>query len=944
VGSFSGKWRTIPGAASGRIRRSIFEYRGAIWHVMNDGFFGYSSVSYPWTDAADANKFYKWTYTADGTHATTLTVDTARRVADIEATSGPASASSNLRELFVVPETATWGVTHARTMIISGPKFSVAEDIKPQHGLALGAQEDTRRRAILYWHDIAFYNPSVINVGIWSGNLDGTGFLNRQCNFTFSLGQTYTVSAASRTSNVVTATITGHNLEDGDRLNPDFGGILFPTHSQRTSNVVTNTLVGHPLQVGDILQVIFAGSFDIYPATITATTANTYSYNQTGANETDADGAGWHIVKTDDRESVEVTVVDANTVTYPDTGPNKTIGSGTAFRQFPYHIEARRIGSVAQVRAWDRNAAKPDWYSPTNALTVDLNRPDFTATVGASSRIGGVVTLVTAEPHGAVKGSRLNVSVGSSPINGNDFVAETVTNNNVLTYLQAGADIPSAGAGTVLIRGAAATQADIDNNPTPVGSGRIGFDDSHLGTDDDSRCVYGQFVGDNDPESILGIDQVLTGTASAAASATGTLSKIQGLAGVSPTASSSTGTLTTTAPLTAASPTAAAATGTLSVTNPLAGHADASNSATGALSVTGPLAGHTDTASGASGSLATQWALSASPAVASSATGILSVTGPLAATAPAASSARATVCVARLLSGFASAATGATGSLTVQRSLAGTNPTASSAAGALNVSRALSGPVPGAAAATGALSAERDLAGLAAAANAAAATLSVTKTLAGFTSTASGAVATLTINTAFTGTAPVAAAVAGELLGTAPLVGGTQSASSATGALSVQRALTGQAAIAQVLTGTATVDWPIAGIASIAAHARADLSTSFLGTVPAAASALGALGLQRPLGGPSAAASSASGSLSLTRSLTGVSPGTATARGVLSATRPLVAAAPVAASSTATLQVSTSTTPLPVVTVQESNTVVTISETNTATVQGSSVVVVQEGR
>lgn len=205
MSTFSGKWRTIPGASSGRIRNSIFNFRGDVWELMNDGFFGYSSVDYDWSDPADAAKLVPWTFSADASMVSQVNIVPGDHHVEIVAASGDVDGFSNLRQLHTVTETATWGVSHAQGEIYGGPKFlsggTLDEGrlvIKPQHGLGLRAQEDTKRRTIIAWHDIVFGIPQFINLGVWSGNTDGTGFLNRQVGLFMDLAEVHTPTACEQ--------------------------------------------------------------------------------------------------------------------------------------------------------------------------------------------------------------------------------------------------------------------------------------------------------------------------------------------------------------------------------------------------------------------------------------------------------------------------------------------------------------------------------------------------------------------------------------------------------------------------------------------------------------------------------------------------------------------------------------------------------------------------
>lgn len=727
----TGRGRILNGSGADRVKRNnLTELRGTFWEAVTDWFFGYTSVNHDWTSTADADLFYKWTYTADGTQASELTTHPETNTAEVEAVAGTAVDISNLRELFVIPQTGTWGIAHAQTEVISGPYWSAGGNVKPQHGLALRAQEDTRRRAVIAWHDVAFGNPHAINLGVWSGALDGTGFTNRQISMTMALGQSYTVTAATRTSNIVTATIAGHNLRLGDRINVDFGTLWDPTFSQRASNVVTHTITGHPFVTGDKVQVAFGGTFD-GTFTLTGATATTITYNQTGSDETNASGAGLIIDKTDDRDSQIITAKTADTVSYSDAGPDKTIGAGTAARQFPYYMEARVAGNIAEVRCWDRDATRPEWDSPTNSLLVDLDSYLRNFTVTAAVRTSNVVTL-TIGTHPLAVGERINVDLANASYDGSNFRISAITATTV-SYPHTGSDLGTS-TGTMTRIGCGANVADVNGNPTPKGTGRIGFVSSHLGTRDDCRVVYGELFGDNDPDTLVGFDQRLDGSSAVSSGASAGLSIIRGLAGPAGSSSSATGQLGISFALGSHSDTSAAAGASLAVSRPLTGHADGASSAAGSTAVARPLGSHADVAVAAAASLIAQRPLAGQVSAAVDARAALVAARPLACRADVATAASGTLVVVRPLSGRVDQAGYALGAITVPGTLAGPASAAASLTGTLVVARPLASAVGAATAAMGTVTALLPLAAPSAAAVSAAGLLTLARSLAGHAS------------------------------------------------------------------------------------------------------------------------------------------------------------------------------------------------------------------
>lgn len=202
----AGVGRILNGSGGDRVKRTnLLEFRGELWESVNDWFFGYTAVDYDWSDAADASKFAQWTFSADANMVAQVNVLPADHHVEIVGASGDADGLSNLREVHTIPETATWGVAHSQCEIV-GSSYLTGNtldedrmDVKPQHGLCLRAQEDAKRRTIIAWHDVAFGLPQSINLGVWSGNLDGTGFLNRQINLAMELDENYTPTACEQT-------------------------------------------------------------------------------------------------------------------------------------------------------------------------------------------------------------------------------------------------------------------------------------------------------------------------------------------------------------------------------------------------------------------------------------------------------------------------------------------------------------------------------------------------------------------------------------------------------------------------------------------------------------------------------------------------------------------------------------------------------------------------
>lgn len=201
----TGKGRILNGSGADRIKRwNLTEFRGTLWDAATDWFLGYNSVDFDWKDVSDSTKFRTWVYTAANSIVTQIDIDTSNHEVTSNATSGDVDGLSNQRELYVIDETATWGVAHAQCEIVGNMFYtgnSLDDDrlvIKPQHGIGLRAQEDVQRRTAIAWHDIAIGLPQSINLGVWSGNLDGSGFANRQAGIAMDLDDNYVQSANSQ--------------------------------------------------------------------------------------------------------------------------------------------------------------------------------------------------------------------------------------------------------------------------------------------------------------------------------------------------------------------------------------------------------------------------------------------------------------------------------------------------------------------------------------------------------------------------------------------------------------------------------------------------------------------------------------------------------------------------------------------------------------------------
>lgn len=100
--------------------------------------------------------------------------------------SGDDVAQSGLREFWTHPHTDGWTDTTA-TFTVDPPNFGTfgVGNVLPQAGVALRLNDDgATMRAVTINNNIIF-GVSVLNIGVWAANLDGTGFVNRQHSFDF---------------------------------------------------------------------------------------------------------------------------------------------------------------------------------------------------------------------------------------------------------------------------------------------------------------------------------------------------------------------------------------------------------------------------------------------------------------------------------------------------------------------------------------------------------------------------------------------------------------------------------------------------------------------------------------------------------------------------------------------------------------------------------------
>jgi hypothetical protein len=518
MGRVSGVGRLLNGAGKDRaFRQNAVELRGFLWEAVTDYFFGYNTAGYSWDQVIQEDKVTKWIYTQDGADVSDHTVTPAKREMNVGLTTANVGDefASNQRELFTIPETGLWGIAHA-LLEIKSERYSLdireagaltGVEIIPQHGIGLRAQEDTKRRAIIVWHDVVIGNPHAINVGVWQGNLDGSGFSNRQGNFTMSLAQNYDITAGTRTGGTVTATCTAHGLLVGEYINIAWVREFASAAVTRSGNVVTATLPsGHEFQSGDQVNIgsaspgSFGGTFNL-----TGVGATTVTWAQTGSNE-----SGTATVKdqSNDYSQVQISEVATNTFKYVDGGHNLT-SMGTSpiaqnARNFPYYMEVKVEGTVVYVRCWGRHQTAPSWTVPDGRmLVIDLDKVNQNYTVTASSRTSNIATL-TIGAHDFMVGNRINVDITDATGDTSNGTVSAITATTV-SYLNTGANDADMGTGTCTRVGGAVDAASLASMPTPRGTGRIAIVAAHMGLEPEGHCSYGAMLGDNSLTTTLGL-------------------------------------------------------------------------------------------------------------------------------------------------------------------------------------------------------------------------------------------------------------------------------------------------------------------------------------------------------------------------------------------------------------------------------------------------------
>lgn len=171
----------------------------------------------------DEDRFTRHVLTQDGASAYELDTDTGR--GRFTNPTGGAAWQTNQREAWTLEDSGGLD-EHIRSELYSGPAFGnipeLGGTVNPQHGMAFRIGESGGRRSLITVdNNVAFGVQWALNASVWSSDLDGANFRNRQTTVPFeSLIQTGTVTAIARAGNTVTATLTSSSRwRAGDRVN-----------------------------------------------------------------------------------------------------------------------------------------------------------------------------------------------------------------------------------------------------------------------------------------------------------------------------------------------------------------------------------------------------------------------------------------------------------------------------------------------------------------------------------------------------------------------------------------------------------------------------------------------------------------------------------------------------------------------------------------------------
>lgn len=189
-------------------------------------------------DTATLNALTNAPITPDGVTLTRSVVD--RKARFTNPTAG-ATALTNVRHWFVdtsFPATDS----EVTTIYWGGTRFVPGTELWQQGNVHRAQISGSNVVGFIAWPDVTFTSPYIINIGIWAS--DGTNITLNSINFQATgLLKLHQVTAASRTSNVVTLTLPqGHGIQVGDSVGVDLTNDTFDGNFTVTS-VTTTTIV-----------------------------------------------------------------------------------------------------------------------------------------------------------------------------------------------------------------------------------------------------------------------------------------------------------------------------------------------------------------------------------------------------------------------------------------------------------------------------------------------------------------------------------------------------------------------------------------------------------------------------------------------------------------------------------------------------------------------------
>jgi hypothetical protein len=307
--------------------------------------------------------------------------------------SGGTSGRSNRRSVYQIPD-SPGGYSRIRSRWMGSPDNPATTGTIPQRGHAHGLQQiGGRWVAVMAWHDVAFNQPQIFNLGIWESETapDQVGFLFPPGTLT----DQSVVSAAARTTNVVTLTVpTGHGFVKGDIVVTDLADNSYDGTFVLTSVTATTVVYSQvAANAGTSTGFVRLARADLAKTELLKSTAYTASARANGiVTATVAAGSPWRI---EDQIAVDGTtdntfdgvfrITELPSTTQirwrqPGVADQATGGAGTISSPFPYYVESEWWPGFIRVRAWpghDRTQA-PSWESPwaASATITGLSAPE----------------------------------------------------------------------------------------------------------------------------------------------------------------------------------------------------------------------------------------------------------------------------------------------------------------------------------------------------------------------------------------------------------------------------------------------------------------------------------------------------------------------------------------------------------------------------------------